>query len=201
MKKYDLIIFDLGRVILDFDHNKSAQKIAKRFDLDKDYIHDLFFESQITKLHDEGKVTPKEFHKSVIKHLNIKLGFKDFQNCWNDIFVLKKDVTGLVKHLRKEYKVYLMSNTNKLHFDFIKKRYSIIKEFHKIILSYKIGVLKPHPKIYRYAFAIAKTTPKKTIYIDDRPELIEGARKLGINGIVFKSSSQLKEELKRFIKI
>ena len=92
-----------------------------------------------------------------------------------------------------------MSNTNRLHFKFIKERFPIINKFDKLILSYNMKIRKPHPRIYKHALKLANTTPKRTIYIDDRPELIEGARKLGINGIIFKNLKQLKKDLKKFL--
>jgi len=194
--KYDVIIFDLGRVVVDFDYNMPAEKIKRRFGLDKRKIHDLFFDSRITRLHDEGRLSSREFYDRVKKMLDIDMSFSEFKKCWNDIFFENKQVGKLVRRLKKIYKVYLLSNTNKLHFDFIKKKFSIIKQFDKLILSYKIGKIKPHPAIYKYALRLANCSPQGAIYIDDRPELVEGARRLGINTILFKNISALKKELR-----
>lgn len=198
--KYDLIIFDLGNVVLKFDHTISASKIAKRFGLDKNHLYDLFFDSKITRLHDEGKLSSKEFHSRMTKLMDVPIGFKNFKDCWNNIFVMNSGIEPIIKKLKKRHKVYLMSNTNKLHFEFLKKRFAVLKEFDKVILSYKIGELKPHPKIYRYALKAAGTTPQRTIYIDDRKELIDGARALGIESILFRNVGQLKKDLKKTLK-
>lgn len=196
MKKKNLIIFDLGNVVVKFDHNISASKFARRFGLDKNKLYDLFFDSEITRLHDIGRLTPADFYKKVKEALNIKIGFKEFKGYWNNIFYTNPGVSGLISKLKARHKIYLMSNTNKLHFDFIKKKFPVIKKFDKIILSYEFGSLKPDPEIYKYAMKLAGTKPETTLYIDDRKELIEGAKALGINAIVFKNLPELKQELK-----
>jgi len=197
--KYNLIIFDLGNVVVKFDHNISAVKIARRFGLDKDYIYNLFFDSELTCLHDEGKLSPREFYHKFKQLLNIAITYKEFKDTWNNIFFLNPPVVRLIKQIKREHKVYLMSNTNKLHFDFLKNKFGIHKNFDKIILSFEVGERKPHPKIYKHALKLAKTTPKKTIFIDDRIELVEGAEKLGIKSIQFQNISQLKKDLTRLL--
>ncbi|MCX5716060.1 MAG: HAD family phosphatase [Candidatus Omnitrophica bacterium] len=195
--KYDLIIFDLGNVILRFDHNISAAKITRRFGLKQKVVYDLFFESEATLLHDEGKISSREFFTRITKQLGIKISFGEFKNYWCNIFSPNKGMIPLVKRLRKKYKVYLMSNINRLHFDFIKKNFSVIKNFDGVILSYKVHALKPDPRIYKEAFRRAKTKPARTVYIDDRRDLIELSRPLGMNNILFINPGQLKRDLKK----
>ncbi len=196
--KYDLIIFDLGRVLVRFDHSISAKKFAKRYGLDEKYLYGLFFDSRLTKLHDEGKLSSYEFYRAVKKKLMIKIKYKEFKGYWNDIFYPNPGMVKIIKRLKTKYRLYLMSNTNKLHFEYIKSKFRIIKYFDKLILSYEVGKLKPDPIIYKHALRLANLPPNKVLYIDDRPELIKGAAKLGIDGIVFKSIYQLKRDLKKF---
>lgn len=197
--KYRLIIFDLGNVIVKFDHGISARKIVRfsnRFHLDVRKVHNLFFDSPITYLHDEGRLSPREFYHRVKDALCITIKFKDFKAYWNDIFFLNQGMSRLIKRLKKRYMLYLMSNTNKMHFDFIKKKFSIIKEFDRTILSFRVGTLKPNPKIYNHALRLAGVRPEETIYIDDRRELVEGARRLGITALTFTGLRQLKKDLR-----
>lgn len=196
---YKLIIFDLGGVVLKFDHHISARKIASRFALDEKHAYDLFFDSGITKPFDEGRLTPFEFHRRVEKLLKIRISYNDFKAYWQDIFFTNPGIGSLIKRLKKTYKVYLLSNTNKLHFDFIRKKFGIIREFDRIILSYKVGVRKPDPLIYRCALKAARVRPDEAVFIDDRPELVEGARSIGITGILFKEIARLKKELNKIL--
>jgi putative hydrolase of the HAD superfamily len=194
---YELIIFDLGNVVLRFDHNISAAKIAGRFGLDRNRVYELFFDSELTKLHDEGKISSRAFVSRITGQLGVKMGFDDFKQCWNDIFFANKGMAPLIKRLKRRYKVYLMSNTNRLHFEFIKDKFRIIGLFDKLVLSYKVRAMKPDPRIYRYALKVAGTAPESAIYIDDRKDLIELSRPLGMRNLLFTGVDRLKKDLKK----
>jgi len=177
---YDAFIFDLGRVLVDFDHNISAAKIAKLTGKPQEWLYQLFFESELTKLFDEGKVSPREFYAELKKLTGLDISFDEFVLIWVDIFSQKDDMFELVKCLKNDYRLVLMSNVNTLQFEYIRKNFPIIAEFDGLVLSYEAGAMKPDPKIYQAAISAAKTMPEKIIYTDDRPELIEGGKKAGI---------------------
>ena len=117
---------------------------------------------------------------------------------WNEIFFLTEKNTAIYNlacALKNHYRIALLSNINILHFEYIKKTFPVLNSFSNIITSYEAGFRKPHPEIYRIALKVLGVSPKDCFYTDDRPELIEGARKLGIEGFVFKSVEQLEKDL------
>jgi len=191
------VIFDLGNVVLKFDIRIIARKIAGKFSLNEDKLFNLFFDSPLTQIHDEGKIDAEEFHKQAMKKLGVEMGFGEFKEIWNDIFIENEDVIKLVLLLSKKYKVFLMSNTNKMHFDYIKNKFDIIKKFDRIFTSFEVGEMKPHPKIYTEAIESANAEPGEIVFIDDRKELVEGAKELGIRAIQFENIDQLKGDLKK----
>jgi len=191
------VIFDLGNVVLKFDIRIIARKIAGKFSLNEDELFNLFFDSPLTQIHDEGKIDAEEFHKQAMKKIGVEMHFEEFKETWNDIFTENEDVIKLVLFLSKTYKVFLMSNTNKMHFDYIKNKFDIIKKFDRIFTSYEVGEMKPHPKIYNEAIKSANAEPSEIVFIDDRKELIEGAKELGIRAIQFENIDQLKGDLKK----
>jgi HAD superfamily hydrolase (TIGR01549 family) len=163
------ILFDLGNVLIDFDHRIATERISKFTDKSPDEIFNLFFDSELTGLF-----------------------------IWNEIFFLsKKNLTvyNLAKQLRDRYKLALVSNINILHFDYIKKNFSVFDTFNNIITSYEVGFRKPHPLIYRKALEILRIPPPQVFYTDDRPELAQSAQELGIRGFVFIGIEQLKKDL------
>ncbi|PIU41129.1 MAG: hypothetical protein COS99_07265 [Candidatus Omnitrophica bacterium CG07_land_8_20_14_0_80_42_15] len=190
-----VIIFDLGNVVLKFDMRIIARKMAKRFSLNEDEVFQFFFDSPLTHIHDEGRISSKEFYHRAMEKLGIKMDFTEFKKIWLDIFTENNDVTKLILSLSKHYKIFLMSNTNKLHFDYIKTKFDIIKEFDCVFTSYEVGKLKPHPRIYNAAIKKAYVAPGNIIFIDDRKELVRGAKKVGIRAIQFKNIKKLKQDL------
>ena len=196
--KINAIIFDLGNVLVDFNHRIAADRISKFTDKSPDEMFNIFFDSELTGLFEEGKISPKEFFLKIKDMLNLELDYDSFLPIWNEIFFLTKEnlaVYNLAKQLKNNYKIALLSNINILHFDYLKKKLPVFDAFHNIITSYEVGARKPHPLIYKKTLDILESLPHQVFYTDDRPELAQSAKELGIRGFVFRGIEQLKEDL------
>ena len=193
--KYNTIVFDLGNTVIRFDHSISARKIANLFKIDSKKIYDAFFDSEITRAFDRGLSSPRQFHKDASALLGIKLPYEDFAKIWSDIFWEDEAVAALVKELKKNYRLFLLSNINRLHFEYIEKRFDVIKLFDEVILSYIVGAIKPEPAIYEDVIRRVGGDKSKILYIDDREDLIKEATAMGIDSIRFESADSLKKEL------
>lgn len=194
-KRYSVIVFDLGNTIIRFDHNISAKKIAKLFDLDSKKIYDAFFDSEMTRAFEKGEISPREFHRRASGLLGVDMPYKDFVAIWNDIFWEDEDACELARQLKSSYKLFLLSNVNRLHFEHIEKRFDIIKIFDEIVLSYLVGAIKPDRLIYEDVIRRAGGDRTKLLYVDDREDLIKEALALGIDSIRFEGTAKLKKEL------
>ena len=95
------------------------------------------------------------------------------------------------------HKLLLLSNTNELHFDYIRDNFNVIEMFDDLILSYRLGYAKPDEKIFREALRRANSPPEDCVYIDDIEEFCQAAERLGINAVVYKSTKGMIEELGR----
>ncbi len=194
------IIFDLGNVLVSFDHFLAVQKVAALTELTPQVIHDLFFNSQNAKKFEEGKIPPRKFFSEVKKTLKLKVTYQDFLLIWNDIFFLTKDnqkVSRLVQILNKQYCLAMLSNINTLHYDYLKKEFPVFGAFNYIFVSFKMGFIKPDPKIYLKALSNMGVLPEETFYTDDRCDFIKEACKLGIKAYVYKGNTQLKQDFLR----
>lgn len=190
-------IFDLGNVLIDFDHIIAAKKISNFCKKSPQEIFNLFFDSKLTSLFEEGKISPQDFFLKVKETLNLKIEYDEFVPIWNEIFFLtekNKAACKLAGELKKYYKLLVLSNINVLHFEYIKKTFPILNTF-RIITSYELGFRKPQKQIYQKVLEILDTSAFQCFYTDDRIELVESAKKLGIQGFVFKDIEQLKKDL------
>jgi putative hydrolase of the HAD superfamily len=196
--KIKAIIFDLGNVLLDFDHRIAAERISKFSDKASDEIFNLFFDSHLTGLFEEGKVSPQQFFSQVKEMLHLKIDYDEFVPIWNEIFFFTEKNLGvynLAHELKNCHRLALLSNINILHFEYVKKTFPVFGAFHTLITSFEMGVRKPESQIYKKTLQVLDASPQETFYTDDRPELIKGARDLGIRGFVFKGLKQLKNDL------
>lgn len=195
-----VILFDLGRVLVDFDHKRAAERISSFCPKTALEIYDLFFESQVTVAFEAGKITPENFYREVKNMLNLKLSYASFVPIWNDIFFLSpknRSVFRLVNSLHAHYKTAMLSNINVLHYEHIKKNFPVFKVFDEIFLSFELGAIKPDKKIYEQVIGRLKVFPQEIFYTDDRQALVESAKSLGIRGCVFANFEQLVNDLAR----
>ncbi|MFH0912829.1 MAG: HAD family hydrolase [Candidatus Omnitrophota bacterium] len=192
------IIFDLGNVLVDFDHTIAAKKISAFATKDPQEIFNLFFDSRLTGFFEEGRISPQEFFSGVQEALHLGIEYEQFLPIWNEIFFLSEKnrmVYNLAKFLKKRYKTALLSNINILHFEYLKRNFPVFDAFHHIITSCESGARKPHHSIYEKTLQALETLPENVFYTDDRPELVEGACRLGVRGFTFQGAEQLKEDL------
>jgi epoxide hydrolase-like predicted phosphatase len=197
--RIEAVIFDLGNVLVSFDHTIAVRKILGFTQKSEKEIFDLFFDSGVTGLFEEGKISPEEFFLRVKEMLDLKMDYTDFLPVWNEIFFLTSQNHGvykLAKKLKGKYKTALLSNINVLHFDYLKQIFPLFDAFDCVFTSFEFGMRKPHPMIYsRTLEALGVKAPENVFYTDDRAELIEKAVALGIKGFIFKNTEQLIRDL------
>jgi putative hydrolase of the HAD superfamily len=192
------IIFDLGNVVIDFDHTIAARKICRLCAKTMREVYRLFFDSGLTALFEEGKVTPGDFFSEVKKLLSLKIDYASFLPIWNEIFFLterNRQVYNLAKNLKGSYRIALLSNINILHYNYLKDNFPIFDVFEYIMLSFELGQRKPHPLIYQKTLETIGVEAQDVFYTDDRPELIASAGALGLVGTVFTGIASLKRDL------
>jgi HAD superfamily hydrolase (TIGR01509 family) len=197
----EVILFDLGNVILPFNHYQIAERLSlvaqKKEFRDPQRIFSYLFDLQKGKINDFdiGKVSPPEFFQSLKKHLDLSISFEEFIPLWNDIFVEDQEVSRIILSLKGRWRLGLLSNTDPLHFGYILTKFSIMMAFDKWILSYEVGFQKPAIEIFHKAIEWASVEPQRILFIDDVKKHVEVAVSLGMQCIHFLSAQQLKEEL------
>ena len=192
------IIFDLGNVLIDFDHMIAARRISHFCKKSPQEIFSLFFESEVTLLFEQGKISPDDFFLRVKDMLALSINYQTFVPIWNEIFfqsAKNRAVFNIANILSGGYKVVVLSNINILHFEYVKKHFPIFGIFYRVFASCEMGLIKPDHKIYRKVLDDLDLAPGESFYTDDRRELVESAGKLGIKAAVFSGSKELKKDL------
>ncbi len=200
--KYDGIFCDLGNVLINFDHRIAVRKILSCTTKNEEDIYQLFFDSGLTKLYEEGKISSLDFFHRVKDSLGLNIDGDEFFSIWDDIFFetpLNVKIQNFLRGIKARYRLAMISNINENHFEFLRKKMPIFGEFDKLVLSYEVGFRKPAEEIYNAALRSVDARPEKVFYIDDRADLIKAASGYGIKGITFDGEEAFKkitEELK-----
>ncbi|MEI7616737.1 MAG: HAD family phosphatase [Actinomycetota bacterium] len=198
-KEIKLVIFDIGRVILDFDHMITCNKLAKYSKKDADYIYDFIFNSEALKEYEKGKINSLEMFNIVSLELGLGITYEKFREIWRDIFYLKEGIEKLIHRVKNFAAIAVLSNTDEIHFDFIREKVEIIKDFDWLFLSYEAGCRKPEKEIFEYAINKTGISPGEIIFIDDISEFVYAANQAGINGILFKDINTLRKDLEAYL--
>ena len=197
----EVILYDLGNVILPFNHYQIAEKLSrysqKKELRDPKKIFSYLFDLQegIINRFDVGEISPPEFFQTLKGNLGLSISFDQFIPIWDAIFSENVEVSQIILSQRGRFKLGLLSNTDSLHFDYILSKFPIMGAFDKWILSYEVGFKKPAVEIFQKAIGWASVDPRKILFVDDIEKHVEVAISLGMEGIHFISAEQLKEEL------
>lgn len=187
MKKIDNIIFDLGNVILDIDY-QSTIKAFEKIGIENASI--LYSKSSQTKIFDQletGKITKEDFILEIRKIIP-KASKSEIINAWNAIIKdLPNSRIDILKNLRKnKFSIFLLSNTNSIHIDYIVRKIGRGKYdefydlFDKIYYSHQVKLRKPDPNIFKLVINENNLKIKNTLFIDDSIQHINSAKKLGL---------------------
>ncbi len=177
MSSINAIIFDIGNVLLRFDFNLALQKLARDSDSAAEAINALL--EPIKVAYEAGRMTRADFQAEARAILRYTGSDADFVSAWEDIFTENEPMMDLVRRLHGRLPLYLLSNTNDMHVDFILRRYPVFGLFTDAVYSYKVGASKPEREIYEIAARQFGVKPEETLFIDDLLANIESARAVG----------------------
>lgn len=194
--RYTTIVFDLGNTLVRFDHNIAVKKLNGLFKIEPEALYGLFFDSELTHLFEKGLISPEEFHKRAVDAAGISLPYDKFLAIWNDIFWIDEGACDLARRLKGRYRLFLLSNVNKSHFEYIRGKFDIIGIFDELILSFVVGAMKPDRRIFDEAVRRSGGDRGKLLYIDDREDLIKEAAWMGIESIRYEGAGKLAEDLR-----
>ncbi len=197
MKKYSVVVFDLGNVLIPFDYNP----VIENLNLLKPNLGNKFKQMYSENYHihqqfERGELTLNAFVELMLNWLEESISAEEFIKLFSDIFTINNDVVKLLPRIKENYKLVLLSNTNEMHKEYGYGNYVFLNYFDKIILSHEVGAIKPEEKIFRAVEEFTQLPSEQHFFIDDILEYIEGAKKCGWSGTQFVGYEKLVETLK-----
>jgi len=192
------ITFDLGNVLVRVDHLRFCRRLAALAALSPQEVYARVFESSLEPGYDTGRITSRQFYQRVTAHFGVALPYSRFCDLWCDIFDPMDDMAALVEHLASRFPLFLLSNTNSLHFTYIRERFtSLLQPFRALTLSYQVGSRKPEPAIYQSLIRQAGRPPEEILFLDDKVSFVDAARRQGLAAWPFVSPQELRRQLAR----
>ena len=196
-RKYSVIVFDLGNVLIPFDYNILIKKLdAVKPGLGIYFVDTYFANYDFHRDFERGEISEEKFIEKILEILDHSIDGETFCNYFSCIFKQNKEVAALLPALKNKYKLILLSNTNSIHEKYGWEHYDFLKYFDDLILSHKIGAVKPEEKIYRAVEKSSCSPAEEHIFIDDIEEYVNAAKSFGWDGVQFKGYKSLIRQLK-----
>ena len=201
-KQYRNLLFDFGNVLIDLDIPLAYKRMRELFT--KETGLEVFSEALVK--YEMGKTSTDIFINTLLSQCSPKVQALDIIEAWNSMLIGIPDYRlEMLTMLRPKYNLYLLSNTNELHMEWIhqylQKKHGVA-DFEKrywdgVYYSHQVKDRKPHPSIYQYVIKNAPLDPSVTLFFDDMSDNLNAARELGFGTHLVKE----KEEIAEFLKV
>jgi len=169
-----VVAFDLGKVLLEFDYEIAARKIASHGAVTPAQARQVMEHSPLITRFESGLMTDEQFAVEVCTACGFSGTLNEFYAAFADIFWEIKPMTAVQAALRaRGVPTYVFSNTNDNAIGHIRRRFPFFAHFDGYILSYEQGATKPNPKIYATLERMAGRTGEAILYLDDRAENVQ----------------------------
>jgi putative hydrolase of the HAD superfamily len=193
------IALDLGNVLVRVDHYRFCRGLADHAQapLAAAEVYAAVFDAGLEPGYDTGRISSEEFYQRVMSRFRLALPYPLFCRLWTEIFDPMEDMEEVVAHLALKYPLFLVSNTNSLHFDYIRGRFPLLRHFRQFILSYLVGSRKPEAGIYQALIRQAGLLPKNILFVDDKPPFVNAAQNHGLTAWPFTTPQDFQTDLKQ----
>ncbi len=194
-----VFIFDLGKVLVDFDYTIAARKVAARSAKAPADLHAFLGSSPLLLEYESGRVTRRKFYEAVRDAVGFTGDLEEFGGYFADIFSEMPATIALHAELRQRgFKSYIFSNTNDLAIEHVRRNFPFFANFDGYLFSYEVGAMKPQPEIYAAMEAMVGRRGADLIYLDDRAENIAAGAARGWRTVLHKTPEKTRAALEIF---
>ena len=187
------VLFDLGGVVVDFSNDNYYRMLAEKSGRTAKEVRALIENKPLIML-EEGRSTTDEFERNIAKSLGIPKDEIEWYEFYKRAVRINEDVEALVGELKKDYMTAFVSNIDKSRYRYTLKILDL-DLFDYRFASCSVGFRKPDRRIMEFALKRMKLKPEEAVFIDNMPENVDSARKIGISAFVFSSRRKLDTDL------
>ena len=189
----------MGGVILDVDYTKIITEF-KKYGVDASEFYTRATQLPFVDDFEKGLITPKEFREQIRNLTNTNLPDNIIDDVWNSMILnLRKDIIALLGELKSKYdNIFLFSNTNDIHMDYVRKYFQqetgfdiFTMLFDKSYLSNEIHYRKPDIEAFEWVIKDMNVEKESVLFIDDIKKNVDGAKKAGLNACLLPSNETL----------
>ncbi|HEX3724983.1 MAG TPA: HAD family phosphatase [Pirellulales bacterium] len=199
MRTPEFLYFDLGNVLLQFDHRLAARQMAQVAGVAAEKVWQVVFESDLELRYEAGEVDDRGFYEIFCRETSSRPDYHALLLAGSEIFTPNYSIIPVIAALRSAgYRLGILSNTNASHWAYCYQgRYDLVGQaFDVFALSYEIGVCKPASMIFEAAARLAGSPATNIFYVDDIMRNVEGALAAGFDAVQYTTTPRLVADLR-----
>jgi len=203
MKQIDTIIFDLGGVLIDWNPRYVYNEVFEGDTEKVEWFLNNICTSAWNLQQDAGKLMVTATEELVVEYPQYENWIRMYYDRWEDMLKdALPETVSILKDIKSSgnYRIYALTNWSAETFHIALERFDFLQLFEGILVSGAEKMAKPDKAIYKLTLNRIDINPNKTLFIDDSLPNIKGAQTVGLNTIHFKSATQLKAELDKYLK-
>jgi len=178
--KPSIVVFDLGKVLVDFDYSIAGRRIAAQSKISDPEVQAFLNHSPLLYRYETGLMTRQEFFEEVRGATGFRGGPEEFGGFFADIFSEMPPMIALHAELRRKgIPTYIFSNTNDLAIEHIRRNFPFFANFDGYIFSHEVRAMKPDAKIYEALEKMSGKRGAEILYLDDRQENVDAGAARG----------------------
>jgi FMN phosphatase YigB (HAD superfamily) len=186
-----IVVFDLGKVLVDFDYSIAAKRIATRSAKHIENLHDVLGGSPVLVQLESGIISREQFFSEIQRITGFNGSVNEFFGYFADIFFPMPPMIELHAGLReKKIPTYIFSNTNDIAVEHIRRSFPFFSHFDGYILSYEI---------YEALEKMSGRRGADIFYIDDRLENVEAGAARGWQIVLHETFKKTHAALEKFL--
>ena len=196
MKDIELILFDLGGVLIDIDYQATEKAFGQLGTIDFQEKYTQFQQNQLFDLFETGQISAQHFINKLLATTRKGTSPNEVVHAWNAMILsFPQKKVQLLLELAQKQRIALLSNTNELNMVEVKREWSKASQvsfdslFEQVFLSHEIKQRKPHPETFIWVCEQLGVTPTKVLFIDDSPQHIAGAQKAGLQTFYYQEDN------------
>ena len=155
--------------------------------------------SEIVSLADIGLIDENEMYQRISKQIGVSEN--QIAKEWRELVHINDELVEYIKQIKQKYPVYLLSNAIASFLRPILKQNDLYQLFDEIFISSEMKIAKPDSAYFETVLKKLEINANDVVMIDDNPSNINGAKKAGIDGIVFQSNQHFKQTFGKYFEM
>jgi len=197
--KPSVVVFDLGKVLLDFDYGIMARQLEPLSRLKGVELKQVIDQSPLLHQYETGQISTPQLFEAFVSVTGFGGTLEDFSEAFADIFSPIETMLELHARLRaRGVPVFIFSNTNELAVGHIRRQFPFFASFDGYVFSHEVGAMKPAAKIYEAVEAMTGKQGTEILYIDDRLENIEAGAARGWHAVFHRSPEETRRAAEEY---